>query len=89
MAKVTFASSIPRHVAVAPAQVNGKTVREVLEAVFTAESRLRNYLLDDQGALRHHVNVFVDGKQVTDRDGLSDVVAANAQVHVIQALSGG
>jgi hypothetical protein len=64
-------------------------VREVLERVFGNEPRARGYVLDEQGALRKHVVVFVDGEAVQDRSGLSDGVRAESQVYVMQALSGG
>ena len=47
------------------------------------------YVLDDQGALRKHVNVFVDNRMISDRVALSDAVAEDSEVFVMQALSGG
>ena len=41
------------------------------------------------GALRKHMLVFIDGEQIHDRTGLSDPVTADAEVYVMQALSGG
>ena len=46
-------------------------------------------MLDEQGALRHHVVVFVDGVQVRDRATLGDAVDAGGEIYVMQALSGG
>lgn len=89
MARVTFASSIQRHVPVADTDAAGATVREVLDKVFAEREQLRGYVVDDQGALRHHVLVFVDGEHVNDRARLSDPVGAHARIHVLQALSGG
>jgi hypothetical protein len=89
MARVVFTTNIQRHIVCPPADVAGRTVREVLDAVFADNARARGYVLDDQGALRKHMNVFIDGVQITDRDGLSDAVAADAEVYVMQALSGG
>ena len=89
MARVSFTQNLQQHVACPPTEVVGSTVREVLEAVFQANAALRGYVLDDQGSLRHHVVVFVDGEQIGDRIGLSDPVTAGAALHVMQALSGG
>ena len=50
---------------------------------------LRGYVLDDQGHLRRHVQVFVDAAMVADRAGLSDPVGDASEVFVMQALSGG
>jgi hypothetical protein len=89
MARVVFTANLQRHVVCPPAEVAGRTVREVLDAAFAGNERARGYVLDEQGALRKHMLVFVDGAQVTDRDGLSDPVPAGAEVFVLQALSGG
>jgi len=69
--------------------VEGATLREVLERYFAGNDRARGYVLDDQGRLRHHMAVFIDGQQLQDRDGLSDAVAPGAVIDVVQALSGG
>jgi hypothetical protein len=64
-------------------------LREVLDNVFADNPRLRGYVLDEQGALRKHMVIFIDGRQVTDRSALSDAVAPTSEVYVMQALSGG
>jgi molybdopterin converting factor small subunit len=89
MAKVEFTSNLRRHVAVSVVEVPGGTLRSVLERVFARHAELRGYLLDDQGALRKHVTVFVDGRRVADRVHLSDPVGEASEVYVLQALSGG
>jgi sulfur carrier protein ThiS len=57
--------------------------------VFAANSAVRGYILDDQDCLRKHVTVFINGQPVKDRQNLSDTVAADGEVFVMQALSGG
>jgi molybdopterin synthase sulfur carrier subunit len=89
MPEVTFTAVLQRHLSAPPATVSGATVREALEEVFRGNPRLRSYVLDDQGRLRRHVVVFVDGELVLDRDGLADGVAPDSRIFVMQALSGG
>lgn len=89
MPRVAFTQNLRRHVGTADAEAPGATVREVLDAVFAANPRLRGYVLDDQGALRHHMSIFVDGRQIDDRVGLSDPVRPDTEIYVMQALSGG
>lgn len=89
MPEVRFTTTLRRHVAAPAASVAGATVRAALEEVFRAEPRLRGYVLDDQGRLRRHVQVFVDGELVADRERLSDPVAPSSEIYVMQALSGG
>lgn len=89
MALITFTENIQRHVACPSCQVSGCNVREVLEAVFATNERARGYLLDDQGGLRKHMVVFVNGHAIKDRVALTDSVPADGEVYVMQALSGG
>ena len=89
MARVVFTANLQRHVPCPPDEVPGETVRAVLDAVFAANERLRGYVLDEHGAVRRHMAVFVNGDPVLDRIGLSDPVPDNGEVFVIQALSGG
>ncbi|NJK31243.1 MAG: MoaD/ThiS family protein [Deltaproteobacteria bacterium] len=89
MPRVVFTANLARHVSSPPTDVPGHTLREVLEQVFTTNPRLRGYVVDDQGALRHHMVIFIDGTQVRDRQHLSDEVPGDAEVYVMQALSGG
>jgi molybdopterin converting factor small subunit len=86
---VTFTTALQRHVACPADVVDGATVRTALEAYFARHAAARTYVLDEQGALRHHVVVFVDGVQVRSRDGLEDAVPSAAEIYVMQALSGG
>ena len=69
--------------------VSGETVRAALDQVFDALPQVRRYVLDDQHALRRHMTVFVDGRQVQDRTSLSDAVTPESEIYIMQALSGG
>jgi molybdopterin synthase sulfur carrier subunit len=89
VATVTFTPNLKRHVECPTESVEGATVRGVLDVVFAQNPKLRGYVLDDQGALRRHMMVFVDGQQIDDRDELSDLVRPTSEVYVMQALSGG
>ena len=86
---VHFTPQLQRHVSAPSCEARGDTVRLVLEDVFHANPGLRGYVLDDQGNLRPHVTIFVDGVRVKDRSGLSDPVGPRSEVFVLQALSGG
>ena len=69
--------------------LEGATVAEVVEALDRLHPGLAAYLTDERGALRKHVNIFVDGELLEDRAALSDPLAPNARVFIMQALSGG
>lgn len=89
MPRVTFTANLQRHLDVPTLEVGGATAGEVLAAVFAQKPLLRSYIVDDQGRLRRHVNLFVNSQMIADRDGLSDAVRPDDEIFVFQALSGG
>jgi hypothetical protein len=89
MAAVTFTKNLQRHVSCPSLTAAGTTVREVLDSVFADNAAVRGYVVDDQGALRKHMAIFVDGRQVSDRRTLTDPVGDDAEIYIMQALSGG
>src|SRR6185503_20590153 len=50
----------------------GKTLQEIFKEIETNYPGLQSYVLDEQGSLRRHVNIFIDGKMIHDRNKLSD-----------------
>ena len=86
---MTFAKAIQRHAACPAADVAGDTLRGVLDGYFEIHPAARTYVLDERGAVRKHVAVFVNDTLVLDREQLSDPIAADDRVSVFQALSGG
>jgi hypothetical protein len=89
MARVVFTSHLQRHVSAPEIRVSAGCVAEALAAAFAAQPQVRGYVLDDQGRLRKHVAVFVDGQRLRDREHLSDAVGETSAIYVMQALSGG
>lgn len=89
MAKLSFTQQLARFTTAPEIQTNAPNLRLALEDAFIQHPHLRSYILDDQGHLRQHVVIFMDGRRVIDRGGLQDVVLADSQIHVLQALSGG
>jgi hypothetical protein len=89
VARIFFTQNLARHVKCGEADVAGATLREVLDRYFDGNPQARSYVLDEHGALRPHVTVFIDGAAAGDRERLGDQVAAAAEVWVMQALSGG
>lgn len=86
---VEFAPALTRHVPCARQEVPEGTLAAALAAAFAAAPALRDYVLDEQGAVRKHVAVFVNGDMIPDRRDLARPLAAQDRVHVIQALTGG
>jgi sulfur-carrier protein len=89
MAKVFFTANLRRHVECSSMEAEGATVAEVLARVFAVQDRLGAYVLDDQGALRKHMTILIDGQRLKDIEKLSDPVTQSSEIWVMQALSGG
>lgn len=89
MPRVVFSANIQRHVACEPREAQGGSVREILDAVFASNEKARGYVLDEQGALRKHMIIFINGEMIRDRERLSDPVPADGELYIMQALSGG
>jgi sulfur-carrier protein len=89
MPTVTFAPHLQRHVPCPPQTVLAATLHDALRAAFVQAPGLQHYVLDDQGHIRKHVAVFVNGEMITNRQDLSVALKVTDEVMVVQALSGG
>jgi molybdopterin synthase sulfur carrier subunit len=89
MPKIVFTQQLRRFTEVPEVESAAATLRDAMEAAFAANARLRSYILDEQGHLRQHVVVFIDGYRVRDRVRLDEALEPGSTVHVLQALSGG
>ena len=89
MAEISFTSNLKRHVACPDDSIEADTLHALLHQYFAKHAGVEGYVLDDQGALRHHVVIFIDGEQAKDRSTFADALKADSEVHVFQALSGG
>jgi molybdopterin synthase sulfur carrier subunit len=68
---------------------NGNSLPEIFKEIESSYPGLSSYVLDETGSLRRHVNIFIDGKMINDRNKLSDPFSSNSEIYIIQALSGG
>ncbi|MEX0775643.1 MAG: MoaD/ThiS family protein [Phycisphaeraceae bacterium] len=89
MPHVTITHNLQRHVTAPEDDVEGATIRAVLDQYFARHPAVRGYLLDEHDRLRQHVVIFADGRMISDRANLSDPLAPDSEVYVMQALSGG
>ena len=73
----------------APLDIEASTVAELVAALDQLAPGLAFYICDERGRLRRHVNIFVDGELLVDRQRLSDRLEPSTRVFIAQALSGG
>jgi sulfur-carrier protein len=66
-------------------EVDGATVGDVLVSLERANPPIAGWVLDEQGRIREHVNVFVNGNQGEEQTP----VAPDDCVHVLPAITGG
>lgn len=70
-------------------QIEANTVADIIAQADKRWSGIADYVVDEQGALRKHVNIYVDGDLITDKQRLSDTVNSDSKIFIMQALSGG
>lgn len=67
----------------------GNTLAAILDEMEASYPGVRSYVLDEQGHLRKHVNIFIDGTMIKDRATLTDPFSDSSEIYIMQALSGG
>lgn len=68
---------------------DGTTVAEVIEQLEARHPGMRERLLDDSGALRRFVNVYLEDEDVRFLDGIATPVPDGAKLSIIPAVAGG
>ncbi len=89
MARLEFAPSLQRHVPCPPVCADAGCLREAMAQAWKIRPALQPYLLDEQGCVRRHVALFINGQLLHDRKDLSRPLGATDSVYIAQALSGG
>ena len=90
MAQVKFTPNLKRFFPdLCECTIDAATVAEIVAAVDDRWRGLGDYIIDEQGALRKHVNIFVGDELLRDKQTLSDRVSADTKIFIVQALSGG
>lgn len=65
------------------------TLREALEALWSAYPGLRDRIVTEQGQIREHINIFVGDDDFRYAGGLASVVHDGTEISIIPAVSGG
>jgi sulfur-carrier protein len=86
MPRVVLAGSIRQLVGgLGAVDVGGETAGAVVRALEETYPALRGWVVDERGALRRHVKLFLRGAGV----GLDAPIGADEELHIVAAISGG
>ena len=90
MAVIKFTRHLNRYYPnLGPVSSEKQTLKEVLYDANLRYPGIIDYVLDERGSIRKHVHVFVGNKAIQDRDNVGIEIDKEADIYVMQALSGG
>jgi len=90
MPKVRFTQNLKRYYPdLQPMEVRSNTIAELLNEINERHSGIKDYILDENGAVRNHVNIFIGNEMIKDRKSLNDQLTDVDEVYIMQAISGG
>ena len=69
--------------------VSAPSVRAALERIERSHPALYRSVCDETGAVRRHVNLFVNTSHVRDREGLDTALVPGDVLTILPAVSGG
>ncbi len=64
------------------------TVGDALDSLWRQHAALRDRVLNEQGEIRQHVNIFVGDNDVKRLNGIATPIRSN-EIHIFNAVSGG
>jgi sulfur-carrier protein len=65
------------------------TVREALDALALRSPGIVDRVLDEQGRVRRHVNVFADDADIRQEQGLDTPLRPGSRLYLLASVSGG
>jgi molybdopterin converting factor small subunit len=69
--------------------IPASTVRAALAELARTSPALYRNICDETGAVRRHLNIFVNMDHMRDREGLDTILAPGDTISIIPAVSGG
>jgi len=90
LVKVKFTSALKQFFPdLSTQELEGASIKELISSIESIYPGMQDYLLEEDGSLRRHVNIFVRDEMMVDRHRLSDTLIDGDDVLIFQALSGG
>jgi sulfur-carrier protein len=69
--------------------VSAKTVSELIEKIVEHYPSVRFHLVDAEGRLRRHFNIFVNGTHIRDLNGMETALKEDDKVILMASAAGG
>jgi len=66
-----------------------RTVADALTALWTLYPGLRDRLINEQGQVRQHINIFIGSENIRYTGGLSGPIQDSSEISIVPAVSGG
>lgn len=66
-----------------------ESVSSALDSLWRECPALRDRILNEQGEIRQHVNIFYDGRDVRRLSGLDTTIDPDSDLYIFNAVSGG
>ena len=89
LVKVALTANLQKYFPRSKFEIEASSVKELLRKMDAERPHFSSYIVEDNGAIRKHVNLFIDGEVVRDKSHVDIPLKAGSQVHIMQALSGG
>lgn len=70
-------------------EVGPTSVREALSVLWKMHPGLRDRVVNEQGQLRQHVNVFLDSENIRRKESLDTTLAEGSELTILPSVSGG
>lgn len=65
------------------------TVADVLSTLWNLHPGIRDRVVNEQGQIRQHINIFIGNENIRYTGGLDSPVSDGAEVSIVPAVSGG
>lgn len=89
MVQVKLTANLQKYFPKQELEVEAGNLRDLLRKMDDIQSGFSHYVIDEQNRIRKHVNVFINGRLIIDKNRLDHSFDKGSTIHIMQALSGG
>lgn len=89
MVKVVLTANLQKYFPESKFETEANSLKDLLRKMDERRPLFSTYIIEDNGSIRKHVNIFIDGEVLSDKSHTDVQLKSGSQVHIMQALSGG